>query len=83
MSSRTRKLRGKGRVTVTDVVRTFNVGDKIIISPKAQRAGMPHLRYSNKHGTIVEKRGRSYVVEIADYKKKKQVIVGPVHIKLA
>ena len=82
-SGRTRKLKGKSRVTVADAVRTFDLGAKVIISPRARREGLPHLRYTNKHGIVVEKRGKSYVVEIKDYKKKKKIIVGPVHMKLA
>ncbi len=82
-SARTRKLRGKGKVSVAKSVRTFNVGDKVIITPKAIRAGMPHLRYANRHGIIKEKRGRSYLVEVGDMKATKTLVVGPVHLELA
>jgi len=82
-SGRTRQLRGKSTVSVAQFVRTFNVGDKVIITPKAKWVGLPHLRYSNRHGIIVEKRGKSYVVEVADMKSKKKVIVSPIHLKLA
>lgn len=82
MSKRTRKLKGKSVVTIAKLVQTFNLGDKVIIDPKAVWIGMPHLRYSSKHGTIIEKRGKSYVVEVSDYNKKKSIIVGPVHLKL-
>ena len=82
-SGRTRKLRGKGRVSVAQAVRTFKVGDKVVITPKAQRAGLPHLRYSNRHGIVVERRGNSYLVEVGDLSTTKKVIVGSVHLKLA
>jgi ribosomal protein L21E len=80
LSKHTRKLRGKSRVSVAQAVRTFDVGAKVIITPKARREGLPHLRYRNKHGIVVERRGNSYVVEIQDYKKKKKVIAGAVHL---
>jgi large subunit ribosomal protein L21e len=83
LSGRTRKLRGKSRVSVAQSVRTFKVGDKVIIVPKSTHRGQPHLRYSNRHGIVVETRGKSYIVEVADYKKRKQLVVGPVHLKLA
>lgn len=83
MSSRTRSLRGKGRVSVSQAVQTFKVGDKVVINPKAQRAGLPHLRYANRNGIVVEKRGKSYVVEVGDYNTQKKIVVGPVHLKLA
>lgn len=76
-------LRGKGRVTVAQAVTTFNVGDRVVITPKAQRSGLPHMRYANRHGTIVEKRGAGYVVEVGDMKATKKIVVGTVHLKLA
>jgi len=82
-AGRTRKLKGKSRVSVAQQVRTFNVGDKVVIAPKAKWLGMPHLRFSNRHGIVVEKRGKSYVVEVSDFSVKKKVIVGPVHLKVS
>jgi ribosomal protein L21E len=83
MSKRTRKLKGKSVASVARLVRTFKVGDKVIITPKARHGGLPHLRYSSRHGVITEKRGKSYVVEVGDFNTKKSVIVGPVHLKLS
>lgn len=83
LSGRTRQLRGKSKVSVTQSVRTFNVGDKVIITPKSTHRGQPHLRYTNRHGIIVERRGNSYIVEIGDYNKRKQLVVGTVHLRLA
>jgi ribosomal protein L21E len=59
-------LKGKSTVTVAEYVKTFKVGDKVVIIPKAKPAGMPHLRYANRHGVIIEQRGKSYVVEVPD-----------------
>jgi len=83
LSGKTRKLRGKGRASVSQLVRTFRKGDMVIITPKAHRAGLPHLRYANRNGIVVEKRGESYVVEVGDYNTTKKIVVGPVHLKLA
>lgn len=82
-SKRTRKLAGKTNITVAQLVRTFDVGDKVIISPKAKFEGLPHLRYSSRHGVVKERRGKSYVVEVGDMGKRKTVVVGPVHLKLS
>ena len=82
LSKRSRKLKGKSRVSIARQVKTFNVGDKIVITPKAKRAGLPHLRFSGRNGVIVEKRGKSYVVEVKDLASKKQVVVGPIHLSL-
>jgi large subunit ribosomal protein L21e len=80
---RTRKLKGKGTTSVAKLVQKFNVGDKVVISPMAKYAGLPHLRYSGKQGVITEKRGRGYVVEVRDFKTTKEIVVGAVHLKLS
>jgi ribosomal protein L21E len=79
---RTRKLKGRGMNSVAKLVRTFNVGDKVIIAPRAKFKGLPHLRYSSRHGIIKEKRGKSYLVEVRDFAMKKTLIVGSVHLKI-
>lgn len=83
MCGSTRKLKGKSIISVSRTVRTYNIGDKVVITPKARGSGLPHLRYSGKHGVILEKRGKGYVVEVRDYSQKKKVIAGPVHLELA
>lgn len=83
LSARTRKLKGKARVTVAEQVKTFNVGDKVVIKPKARSRGMPALRYAGRHGKVVKRRGMSYLVEIRDGGKKKELIAGPIHLQLA
>lgn len=80
---RTRKLKGKSVVSVAQLVQTFKVGDRVTIIPKAKFIGLPHLRYSNRHGIVRERRGKSYLVEVGDMGSTKTVIVGPVHLKLA
>jgi len=79
---RTRKLKGKSRTSVAKLVQKFSVGDKVVISPRAKYVGLPHLRYTGRQGTVIEKRGRGYVVEVKDYKTTKEIVVGAVHLKL-
>ncbi len=76
-------LRGKGKVSVAKAVATFNIGDKVVITPRAIRSGQPHLRYANRHGKIVEKRGMAYLVEVTDMNATKRLIVGTVHLQLS
>ncbi|MBI5046649.1 50S ribosomal protein L21e [Candidatus Micrarchaeota archaeon] len=83
LNGKTRKLKGKSKVSVASYMKLFTVGQHVVITPKAKWIGMPHLRYSNKHGTVVEKRGTSYVVEVDDYKMKKKIIVAPIHMTAA
>ncbi|MFH1521200.1 MAG: 50S ribosomal protein L21e [Candidatus Micrarchaeota archaeon] len=82
-SKRTRKLKGKCGVSVARLVQTFNVGDKVVISPVAKYKGLPNLRYIGRHGTVIEKRGKGYVVKVRDLKTTKDIVTGAVHLKLA
>ncbi|HID73110.1 TPA: 50S ribosomal protein L21e [Candidatus Micrarchaeota archaeon] len=83
LSARTRKLKGKARVSVAEQVKTFNVGDKVVLKPRSTSKGMPALRYSGRHGLVVKRRGGAYVVQIRDGGKKKELIAGPIHLQLA
>jgi large subunit ribosomal protein L21e len=83
LSSNTRKLRGKTKVTVADEVRTFEIGSKVILKLKARHRGRPHLRYSGRHGHIIKKQGNAYVVKVKDGKSTKELIASPIHLMLA
>ncbi len=83
LSSNTKKLRGKTKITVADQVRTFDIGSKVILALKARERGRPHLRYSGRHGCVVRKQGNAYVVEVKDGKSTKELIASSIHLKLA
>lgn len=69
---------------ITKFLRKFNEGQKVIIMQEASsQKGMPFPRYKGVVGTISEKRGRSYVVEIRDGGKLKKLISRPEHLKAA
>ena len=80
LSGRTRNLRHRRKLTVSDMVRTYTVGAKVLVSVKPIREGMPAPRYNGKHGKIVEKQGAAYVVEIKDGRALKRLVVSPVHL---
>ena len=52
----------------------------VIIDP-ATHKGAPHRRYHGKVGTIVEKRGKGYVVSVKLGSKTKYLSLLPEHIK--
>ncbi|NYZ77619.1 50S ribosomal protein L21e [Candidatus Micrarchaeota archaeon] len=84
LSKKTRKMVRKRKITVSEMVRSFNVGDTVAYCPQATVSGRPHLRYRSRHGIIREARGRgSYVVEIKDGGKTKQLIANVIHLKSA
>lgn len=43
--------------------------------------GMPHRRFHGRVGTIVEKRGRSYVISVSQGDAMKEIIARPEHLE--
>jgi len=77
-----KKLEQKARPAITKFLKEFSIGDKVVIYPEpSSHRGMPFPRFKGKVGKVVEKRGRSYLVEFYDGKKKKHVIARPEHLK--
>ncbi|MDP6627144.1 MAG: 50S ribosomal protein L21e [Methanopyri archaeon] len=77
-----KKPREKGKVTVNQLLRTFEVGDRaaVTIEPSVHK-GMPHPKFQGRTGTIVEKRGDSYVLRLKDGNKIKDIIGRAVHFR--
>ncbi len=60
----------------------YSLGEKVVVKIEpGTHGGMPHRRYQGKVGTITEKRGRSYVVEIRVGSMIKKIIARPQHLK--
>ncbi|MEM0106761.1 MAG: hypothetical protein QXD11_02375 [Candidatus Micrarchaeaceae archaeon] len=68
-------------LAVKDFIKKFEIGDKVAIIPKGNGKNIPHPRYKGKIGTILEKRGSSYVVEVRDMNAKKKLVVPSVHLE--
>ncbi|MFQ5975622.1 MAG: 50S ribosomal protein L21e [Candidatus Hydrothermarchaeales archaeon] len=77
-----RRVREKGVLPVTKLVQKFETGDRvhIKIEPSVQK-GQPHPKFHGKTGKVIEKRGRSYLIEVYDKNAKKILISKPVHLK--
>ncbi len=76
-------IRDKGKLFISKTLQKFSTGDRVhvVINPGAQK-GMPHPRFHGKTGTVIEKRGRAYLVEVSENSAKKTVICAPVHMGL-
>ena len=53
---------------------------QLVGDPSYQKGLFP-LRFFGKMGSILRERGHSYIVNIKDGNKKKELIVHPVHLK--
>jgi len=76
-----KKTREKGLSPVNRVLMDYAEGDRVVIKidPSTVK-GMPHRRFQGKTGSVIEKRGRAYVVNVMMGGYEKTVIVRPEHI---
>jgi large subunit ribosomal protein L21e len=76
-----RKPRERGKTGLSKVLREYEADEKVVIklNPSVHK-GMPHRRFHGKIGVIAEKRGRSYVVNVAQGNAIKEITVRPEHI---
>lgn len=84
--SKTRKLlriRGKARrLPPSQKLKFFEVGEPAVIKiAPSVHEGMPHPRYYGKRGTVIEKRGRCYMLEVREGGKSVKLIAAPAHLQ--
>ncbi|HUS78281.1 MAG TPA: 50S ribosomal protein L21e [Patescibacteria group bacterium] len=77
----TKKVRERGKLGLSRLLADYQVGDKVIIKidPGIHR-GMPHKRFQGKVATIIEKRGKAYVLDIPQRKTSKIITARPEHL---
>ncbi|HID80133.1 MAG TPA: 50S ribosomal protein L21e [Ignisphaera sp.] len=87
---RTRKIfsksvRERGAVPpLSRILINYMPGDRVyIVADPAIHKAMPHRRYHGKVGTVVDKRGRAYIVQLKVGSKIKTLFLLPEHMRPA
>ncbi len=76
-----KRPREKGKMGLSKLLHQYEPGNRVVIKIESSiQKGMPHRRYYGKVGTVVEKRGRSYVISVSQGKVDKEIIVRPEHL---
>ncbi len=77
-----RAIRERGKISLSKLLYEYEVGSNVIIRIDSSfQKGMPHRRYHGKIGTILNRRGRSYVVSVSQGDAVKEIIVRPEHLE--
>jgi large subunit ribosomal protein L21e len=67
---------------ISDLLKNFKIGDKVAVVQKGTFKDIPHPRYKGRVGTVVEKRGGAYVIEMMlSNKTKRTLIVNQRHLE--
>lgn len=76
-----KKVNERGKLSLVHYFQKLNEGDKVaLVMNLSYPANFPK-RMQGKTGTVVGKRGNSYVVKLMDGKKEKTFILSKIHIK--
>ena len=79
-----RKLvqKSRSKFKPEQAIKTFKTNEKVvIIADPSSHKGLPHARFIGAIGHVIEHRGQSYVVCVADGDKEKRIIVSPHHMR--
>jgi large subunit ribosomal protein L21e len=69
------------RLSVSEYIKSFKVGDSVAIIPKGNSSNIPHPRYRGKIGKVMERRGNAYVVDLRIFNSTKRLVVPVLHLK--
>jgi large subunit ribosomal protein L21e len=75
-----KKLRNPAKPTVTQLLRKFDIGDKVHIVLNSS-GRFQHPRFFGKTGTVIAKSGRSYVIAVKDGNLMKKLNLTSEHLK--
>lgn len=74
-------IRKRGKISFSKYFQRFKEGSSVaVIKENAIQSNFP-IKLQGRVGTIVEKRGKSYLVRIKDQNKDKEFLIEPVHLK--
>jgi len=77
-----KKPRERGKIRISKLLYEYQAGSRVVIRiDSSTPKGMPHKRYHGKIGTIIDKRGRSYIVSVTQGEAIKEIIVRPEHLE--
>jgi large subunit ribosomal protein L21e len=75
-------VRERGKPNIGKLLQEYAPGSQVIIKMNSSvQKSMPHKRFHGKIGTVVEKRGRSYVVSVPQGESIKEISVRPDHLE--
>ncbi len=77
----TKKVRERGLPPVTHFLKTFDIGDRVIVRLEASDPhGQPHPRYQGRVCIVLGRVGRAYRLSFMDGGKPKELIAKPIHL---
>jgi large subunit ribosomal protein L21e len=77
-----KELRERGKRKLSKLLYEYQPGSHVVVKiDSSVHKGMPHRRFHGRVGTIVNKRGRSYVVSVSQGDAVREITVRPEHLE--
>jgi large subunit ribosomal protein L21e len=77
-----KKPRESGKPRISKLLQEYVPGSNVIIKMDSSvQKSLPHKRYHGKIGTILNKRGRAYVVSVGQGNAIREIIVRSEHLE--
>jgi len=74
--------RERGKLRLSKLLHEYQPGSSVVIRiDSGFQKGMPHRRFHGKTGTVLSKRGRSYVITVMQGNAAREIIVRPEHLE--
>ena len=73
--------RQKGKLSLSRFFQQFKQGDFVAVAKEHSVPFFYSDRLQGRTGRVIEKRGSSYLVEIADLGKPKRYLIKPIHLR--
>lgn len=78
----TKGPRQRGKPKLTKFLYEYETGASVIIKiDSSQQKSLPHRRFHGKIGKVIDKRGRGYVVSVAQGNAQREIIVRTEHLE--
>ena len=75
-------VREKGKPKLTKFLYEYENGASVIIKiDSSQQKALPHRRFHGKIGKVIDKRGRGYIVRVAQGDSIRNIIVRTEHLE--
>jgi large subunit ribosomal protein L21e len=78
----TKPTREKGKPKLSKLLTEYAPGSQVIIKvDSSEQKTLPHKRFHGKIGTVIEKRGRGYMINVAQGNAFKKIILRAEHLQ--
>ena len=78
---RRKSMRERGKIKFSEYFKSLKEGDRVAVKVEHSISNNIPKRIQGRNGTVIGKRGRSYIISLKELNKEKTFIIHPIHLK--